>query len=190
MLGSFNLKDNMQSIVVSNEILLERVKISDATVIFEAVEANRAWLAAWLPFVGYTKGLNDTLTYITSVIEKREESGNEVFTIWYKGDFAGVISYLNTDRVNEKAELGYWLIEGMTGKGIVASCGRVLVELAFEKMGMNRIIIRCAVGNTTSANVALRLGFQFEGIEREGERYQDHFFDLKVFSLLKNEYST
>ena len=180
----------MQSIVVSNEILLERVKISDAVIIFEAVEANREWLGTWLPFVGYTKGLNDTLTYIKSVIEKREESGNEVYTIWYKGDFAGVISYLNTDRVNEKTELGYWLIEKLNGKGIITSCAKVLVELAFEKMMMNRIIIRCAVGNTMSENVALRLGFQFEGIERQGERYQDHFFDLKVFSILKSEYSS
>jgi ribosomal-protein-serine acetyltransferase len=180
----------MQSIVVSNEILLERISAGDSAVIFDAVEVNRAWLSTWLPFVTYTKGLKDTQSYIASVIEKREESGNEVYTIWYKGEFAGVIGFLNTDKVNEKTELGYWLVEMLTGKGIITSCVRVLVGLAFEKTMMNRITIRCAVGNTQSENVALRLGFQFEGIEREGERYNDHFFDLKVFSLLRREYSS
>ena len=190
MLGSFNLKYNMQSIVVSNEILLERISAGDTVVIFDAVEVNRQWLAAWLPFVNYTKALNDTQSYIASVIEKREESGNEVYTIWYKGEFAGVIGFLNTDKVNEKTELGYWLIKKLTGKGIITSCVRIMMEIAFEKMMINRLAIRCAVGNIQSENVALRLGFQYEGIERGGERYNDHFFDLKVFSLLKSEYSS
>jgi len=179
----------MQSIVVSNEILLERIHSGDAAVIFDAVEANNAWLAKWLPFVSYTKEFKDSQSYIASVIEKREESGNEVYTIWYKGDFAGVVGFLNTDKVNEKTELGYWLIEKLTGKGIITSCIKTLIGLTFEKMMINRITIRCAVGNISSENVALRLGFQYEGIEREGERYNDHFFDLKVFSLLKREYS-
>jgi ribosomal-protein-serine acetyltransferase len=178
----------MQSIVVSGEILLERIQPSDAPVIFEAVDSNRAWLAKWLPFVSYTRELKDTRAFISTVIEQRDKSGNEVYVIWYKGDFAGLIGYLNTDRVNEKTELGYWLVERLTGKGIATSCTKMLVELAFEKMMMNRVTIRCAVENTLSQNVALRLGFKFEGIEREGERYLDHFFDLKVFSLLKSEF--
>lgn len=178
----------MQSIIVSNEILLERINTNDSVIIFEAVEANRAWLATWLPFVAYTKDLKDTQTYIASVIEKRDETDNEAYTIWYKGDFAGVIGYLNTDRVNEKTEIGYWLIQMMRGRGIITSSVKALIGLTFEKMMINRITIRCAVGNTPSENIAQRLGFRFEGIEREGERYNDHFLDLKVFSLLKKEF--
>lgn len=178
----------MQSIVVSNEILLERIGSRDSLLIFEAIEANHAWLSTWLPFAGYTKELKDTEKYIATVLEKREESGNEVYTIWYKGDFAGVIGFLNTDKVNEKTEIGYWLIQMMRGRGIITSSVKALIGLTFEKMMINRITIRCAVGNTPSENIALRLGFHFEGIEREGERYNDHFLDLKVFSLLKKEF--
>ena len=129
----------MQSIVVSNEILLERVSPLDSAVIFEAVEANRDWLAKWLPFVSYTKELKDTQAFVATVIEKREETGNEVYTIWYKGDFAGLIGYLNTDKINEKTELGYWLVEHLTGKGIVTLCAKMLLEIAFEKMMMTAL---------------------------------------------------
>ena len=177
----------MQSIVVSNEILLERLRESDAKPIFSAIDKNRAHLGRWLPFVANTKELRDSQFFIDEIIESRDETLNEVYTIWYKGDFAGIISFHHTDRVNEKTEIGYWLISVMTGKGIITMSCNKLIDLAFEKMGMNRIRICCAVGNTASENIPKRLGFHYEGIEREGERYGDNFLDLKVYSLLKKD---
>lgn len=177
----------MQSIVISNEILLERLSLDDSVVIFKAVESNRDWLAKWLSFVNYTNELKDTQSFIATVIEKRDETGNEVYVIWYKGDFAGLIGFLNSDKANDKKELGYWLVQHLTGKGIITSCAQTLVKLAFEEMMINRITIKCAFGNISSEKVALRLGFKFEGIERQGEKYNNQFFDLKVFSILKNE---
>ena len=178
----------MQSIVVSNEILLERIKNSDAPVIFNAIDKNRSHLGMWLPFVDATKTVQDSVAFIQNVISHREQTLNEVYTIWFRGDFAGIIGFHNTDRVNEKSEIGYWLISEMTGNGIITRSCRTLIRLAFEKMGMNRITIRCALGNTQSEKIALRLGFTYEGIERNGERHLDNFLDLKVFSLLKEEF--
>ena len=177
----------MYSIVVSNEILLERIKNSDAPVIFNAIDKNRSHLGMWLPFVDATKTVQDSESFIQNVISHREQTLNEVYTIWFRGDFAGIIGFHNTDRVNEKSEIGYWLISEMTGNGIITRSCRTLIGLAFEKMGMNRITIRCATGNTQSEKIALRLGFTYEGIERNGERHLDNFLDLKVFSLLKEE---
>jgi len=177
----------MQSIIVSNEILLERINLNDSPTIFNAIDQNRSHLGVWLPFVDSTKAVSDTEAFINSVISQREASRNEVYTIWFKGDFAGVIGFHNTDRVNEKTEIGYWLIRDMTGFGIIQRSCRVLIGIAFEKMGMNRISIRCAVGNVPSEKVPNHLGFKFEGIERQGERHHELYFDLKVFSLLKSE---
>ena len=188
--GFFYTLKEMQSIVVSNEILLERINTADAATIFNAIDQNRTHLGVWLPFVDFTKEIKDTEVFIQTIVDNREKSLNEVYTIWFKGDFAGLIGFYNTDRVNEKTEIGYWLISDMTGHGIIAKSCHILIGLAFEKMGMNRIAIRCAVGNKASANVATRLGFIFEGIERSGERYHDLFFNLKVFSLLKGEVVT
>ncbi len=179
----------MQSIVVSTEILLERIDINDAPVIFHAIDQNRPHLSVWLPFVDATKSVSDSEAFIRTVIAHRDQTLNEVYTIWFKGEFAGIIGYHNTDRVNEKTELGYWLVSEMIGKGIISKSCRMLIPLAFEKMGMNRITIRCALGNIQSEKIPIRLGFKYEGIERNGERYQDRFLDLKVFSLLKEECS-
>ena len=180
----------MQNIVVSNEILVERLQSGDAGMIFKAIDQNRSFLGKWLPFVSYTSEVKDTEAFIQGILKTRDENRNEVFTIWYKGDFAGLIGFHNTDRVNEKTELGYWIIEDMTEKGIVTKSGHSLIQIAFEKFGMNRITIRCAVDNVASENVARRLGFKYEGIERNGERHSDQFLDLKVFGLLKSEFDS
>lgn len=178
----------MQSIVVSNEILLEQISVNDAATIFNAIDQNRSHLGQWLPFAEYTKEVKDSEAFIQTIVSQREATRNEVYTIWFKGDFAGIIGFHNTDRVNEKTEIGYWLINDLTGHGIIHQSSLVLIGLAFETLGMNRITIRCAVGNTSSEKVAIRLGFSFEGIERNGERHHDLFSDLKVFSLLKSEF--
>jgi ribosomal-protein-serine acetyltransferase len=63
-----------------------------------------------------------------------------------------------------------------------------LCDFAFNELGINRIQIKCAVGNSASSNIPKRLGFIFEGIEREGELLSNGFFtDLEVYSKLKHE---
>ncbi|HDR51251.1 MAG TPA: N-acetyltransferase [Mariniphaga anaerophila] len=52
---------------------------------------------------------------------------------------------------------------------------------------MNRIQIKVATGNEKSRAIPLRLGFQYEGIERQRERCNNQYFDLQVFSLLKTD---
>ncbi|MFV0598592.1 MAG: GNAT family N-acetyltransferase, partial [Bacteroidales bacterium] len=55
---------------------------------------------------------------------------------------------------------------------------------------INRIQIKCAVGNIPSKNVPKRLGFVFEGIEREGELLSSGVYtDIEVYSKLKSEFN-
>ncbi len=178
----------MESIIVSNEILLHRIEIQDAGVIFHAIDSNREWLSKWLPFVSWTKEINDTKAFIASAVEKRDSTGNEIYTMWYQGDFAGIIGFHNTDKYNEKTEIGYWLIRGMARKGIISTSVKALISLAFESMMINRITIKCATDNVASEGVAVRAGFHFEGVERQGERLGNKFLDLKIYSFLKQNY--
>jgi ribosomal-protein-serine acetyltransferase len=64
-----------------------------------------------------------------------------------------------------------------------------MINLAFRNMEMNRIQIRCGVGNEKSSAIPRRLGFKYEGTERNGERHNQRYIDLEVFSLLKHEWA-
>ncbi|MBN1819560.1 MAG: GNAT family N-acetyltransferase [Prolixibacteraceae bacterium] len=178
----------MEYLRIDDNLQLERVKLSFSPIIFDAIDKNREFLRKWLPFVDQTRKPSDTEAFLKSILETPVADRDEVYSIWYKGEFTGLIAYKDTDRLNCKTELGYWITEKMQGKGIVTKSAAKLVDFAFRNLNMNRIQIRVAVGNKKSAAVAKRLNFTFEGIERDGEKHLSKFLDLEVYSFLKKEW--
>jgi ribosomal-protein-serine acetyltransferase len=179
----------IEKLTIDDHQFLERLSLSHVDVIFNAIATNRAFLRKWLPFVDFTKKVNDTERFIQSMLEKPVSRRDEVYVIWYKYDFAGLIGFKDPDLVNDKIEIGYWLIEKMTGKGVATKAVSKMINLAFRNMDMNRVQIRCGVGNDKSSAIPRRLGFTLEGIERAGERHHHVYIDLEVYSLLKREWA-
>ncbi|MBW6480828.1 MAG: GNAT family N-acetyltransferase [Bacteroidales bacterium] len=174
---------------VNEHIVLKELSRGDAADIFHAINTQRSYLGAWLPFVAYTRELADTEAFVESVMDTPEENREYVFVIRYDGEFAGIIGFKDTDKINRKTEIGYWLSEHFQKKGIITLSVKQLLQLAFEELNINRVQIRCAVGNKSSSNIPRRLGFKQEGIEREGELLNNgEFADLEIFSMLKSEY--
>lgn len=62
-----------------------------------------------------------------------------------------------------------------------------LLRFAFQELNMNRVQVKVAIGNSKSAAIPKKLGFIFEGTEREGERHKNKYLDLEVYSLLKSD---
>jgi ribosomal-protein-serine acetyltransferase len=177
----------MEHLRINENIRLEALTLSMAATIFETIDRDRDFLNQWLPFVEFTQKLSDTENFINSLINQTGKKRDEVFAIWYKEEFAGLIGFKDTDWVNRKTELGYWLTRKMQGKGIITSSVEKLIGYAFKKLKMNRIQIKVAKGNSKSAAIPKKLGFQYEGTERDGELHQTNFFDLEVYSLLKSD---
>ena len=76
------------------------------------------------------------------------------------------------------------------GRGIVLNSVKKLIDFAFNELGLNRLQIKCAVGNEKSKKIPQKLNFKFEGVERAGELLSDeNFTDLEIYSLLRKEHS-
>lgn len=179
----------IEKLTINDNEFLERLSLNHVDLIFNAIDSNRQFLRKWLPFVDFTRKVNDTERFVQSILEKPVAKRDEVYIIWYRHEFAGLIGFKDPDRINDKIEIGYWLTEKMTGKGIATAAVRKMVNLAFRNMEMNRVQIRCGVGNDKSAAIPRRLGFTYEGIERAGERHNHLYIDLEVYSLLKKEWA-
>lgn len=179
----------MERLTINDNQFLERLSLKHIELVFNAIDQNRKFLRKWLPFVDFTVKIGDTEKFIRSILEKPVAIRDEVYVIWYKYEFAGLIGFKDADRINDKIEIGYWLIEKMTGKGIASEATRKMVNLAFRNMNMNRVQIKCGVGNDKSSAIPKRLGFVFEGIERSGERHNHDYIDLEIYSLLKREWA-
>lgn len=178
----------MEYLRVDDDLHLEKVKLSHAGLIFDTIEENRPYLRRWLPFVDQTRKPEDSRKYVQMLLSEQERSRNEVFTIWYKGDFAGLAGFKDMDFINHKTEIGYWLAEKMQGRGIMSKTVWKMIDYGFRNLNFNRIQIKVATGNAKSAAIPSRLGLVFEGTERNGEYHTDRYFDLQVFSILKAEW--
>ena len=176
------------TIEVDKEIKLTQLEQSDAKDIFETIDSQREYLGRWLHFVALTREISDSKQFVDSVVNAPEGRAEYVFAIRKNIQFVGLIGFKDTDRLNRKTEIGYWLSEKFQKKGIITKSVNKLSIFAFEEMGINRIQIKCAVGNNSSSNIPKRLGFKMEGVERQGELLTGGVYtDLEVYSKLKSE---
>lgn len=179
----------MQQITVDHDIVLKELSLSSAGIIFQSICNSRQYLSEWLPFAKVTKSQNDTENFINSVIYSQDNKKDKVFEIWYNEKFAGLFGLKDINENYRKMELGYWLDEKMQGKGIIIRSSSALIQFIFDSMEMNRIMIKVAVNNSKSSAIPKKLGFHFEGIEREGEALHGKFVDLEIYSLLKKDWA-
>lgn len=175
-------------IKLNETIELRQLQLEDASDIFHAIDTQRAYLGKWLPFVEYTQTEDDSAWFVQDALNQPDDKKEFLFVIHVAGSFAGLIGFKDTDKMNQRTEIGYWLCEAYQGKGIMSAAVQTLCDFAFGELNINRIQIKCAIGNVPSKRIPQRLGFTLEGIERQGELLAGGVFaDLEIYSKLKEE---
>lgn len=66
------------------------------------------------------------------------------------------------------AELGYWLAPDQRGRGVMSRAVALVLDAAFGRLALDRVLWRAYVGNLPSRRVAERAGFRVEGEVRLG----------------------
>ena len=174
----------MNTIQVDDEILLRPPRMSDAGDLFVLVDSNRKYLRRWLPWIDTIRSAKNYRPWIEGRV-----GGNEYrLLIVYKGAVVGATGISDLDSPNKAGEIGYWLAEDMQGRGIVTRTCHALLNDAFGELGMNRMQIRVATGNKKSLAIPERLGFQFEGVQRQAELVNGEYYDLALYSMLASEW--
>lgn len=170
-----------------NSFYLFEVEQGDAKEIYKAIDSHREYLKTWLPFVANLteQGEED---FIAQTLEVEYSERNIVFIIEKDDRLCGLIGFVNTDRINNRTEIGYWLLPEFQGQGIMTNAVKYLCQWAVRERNMKRIQIKCAVGNKPSNAIPQRLNFTLEGTERCGELlYTGEYTDLNVYSILQEE---
>jgi len=178
----------MFSLTVDNEIELCLLEERHAEDLFALVDKNRAYLRQWLPWLDLNTTPKDSRNFIKSALEQFANNQGLQPTIFYRGRLVGMTGYHRFDWNNRACSIGYWLDADMQGRGIVTRVCRFLTDYAFNELGMNRVEIRCAVGNHRSRAIPKKLGFQQEGVIRQGEWLYDHFVDHYIYGMLASEW--
>lgn len=174
-------------IPVDDEVELRLVAEGDEDEIFRIVDANRAYLRQWLPWVDVTLSAADTRAFVERSLEQVRLQDGFQTRILHRGEFAGMIGYLYHDWKDRKTEIGYWLRQDLQGRGVMTRAAKALTDFALVNLGLNRVEIRAATDNRRSRAVPERLGFVQEGILREAAWLSDRFIDLVVYARLRDD---
>lgn len=176
------------TITINDTLKLELIAENHAQPIFEMVDANRAHLRPWLPFVDRMQTVEFADNFVKGCIQRNKDGKEYAFVIVEKEKTIGRIGIYKIDGQNKIGEIGYWIVEGFQGKGIITKSCQAIIDFCFSDLQLNRIEIKCGTENFKSKTIPEKLNFTKEGIIRQGELLYDTFIDLNLYSLLKSDF--
>lgn len=177
----------MGPVTLTGGLVVRAYRHDDAVRIHDAVDATRARLARWMPWVPHTTTVAAYRAFIEEA-RRREEDGVAVHRGIFDGDAAVGGLGATIDLVNREAEVGYWISPQWEGRGAVSAAVTALLDHLFEDFGLHRVVIRAAVANLRSRALAERLGFTQEGVLREALVLEGRSVDAALYSLLEDEW--
>jgi RimJ/RimL family protein N-acetyltransferase len=101
----------------------------------------------------------------------------------------GTCGYTRWDRENRYAVLGYDIARRYWRQGLISEAVAAVLRFGFEELALHRVEATMLVGNTASAAVLIRAGFQLEGQMSERHWHHGIFHDVQVYGLLKSGWS-
>lgn len=168
-------------------LLLRMLRLDDAADMYEyACDLEIAHNGLWLPF----ETLQDSIDDIEETLEGYRRHELLDWAVQHKADRKmigrlGLHSHHPRDR---RAEIGYAYNRHYYGQGIATEAARAVLEFGFTTLQLNRIGARALPDNAASIRVLVKLGMQFEGVQREYTTLRGKPEDLHCYSILRREW--
>jgi ribosomal-protein-serine acetyltransferase len=175
-------------IQVDDTISLEFLEEIHAESLLNVVNANRSYLREWLPWVDQMQTVANFTHYIIDTKKRALAETDFGYAIIIDKNIVGRIGMHHINQQNKIGEIGYWLADGLQGRGIITKSCKALINHGFTELGLNRIEIKCGVGNDKSRAIAEKLQFKPEGILRQAELLNGKFIDLYLYAMVKDDW--
>lgn len=161
----------------------------DSSELWQVIDASRAYLFPWLPWVPYNSDEPSTRRFVEACAAEWDAGRALRFIIRDRsnGRLLGVVGLESCVHIHRSCELGYWLRQDAQKSGLMTEAASELIRLAFENLNVHRIRVAAATDNHKSLAVIQRLGFRFEGIAREAEFCAGRWLDHAVWSMLATD---
>lgn len=176
--------------IVALRVRLSPLDEPDAEEMWEAVDSSRASLQPWLPWVPWQESAESSHQFSDASAGDWDAGRALRLAIRARGtnQFLGVVGLENCVDMHRNAELGYWLRQDVTGRGLMVEAAAACLEYGFRELRLHRVKVAVATDNHRSLRVVARLGFQFEGIARQAEWCDGRWLDHATFSILEPEW--
>ncbi|MBS3088020.1 GNAT family N-acetyltransferase [Candidatus Pacearchaeota archaeon] len=158
------------------------------------LKINDLDVSKYLEVVPYPYTSEDGEWFVNHCVENSKKTPRDKYemaiTLKESGEFIGGVGLSNIDTYVGSAELGYWIGKNYWRQGIMTEAIDALINFAFYKLELNRLILSAYVPNTGSNELAKKLGFTLEGTTRQSARTKStgKIYDTNCWGLLKQEW--
>lgn len=101
------------------------------------------------------------------------------------GKMIGTCDFISYN--GHSAEIGYAYHPDYWGQGIATEVLTKLVEIAFEELGIHRLVIKHMTENIASQRVIEKSGFKLIGVQRQALYQKGSYYDLLEYDLLRED---
>ncbi|HEV7192300.1 MAG TPA: GNAT family protein [Jatrophihabitantaceae bacterium] len=104
------------------------------------------------------------------------------------GELIGDVVLFFHSEAQSGGELGYVFTPDMRGQGYATEACRAMLALAFDGLGLHRIVARIDPRNDSSVRLAERLGMRLEAHFVRNERLKGEWIDELIYAQLADEW--
>lgn len=159
-------------------VLLRPPTRDDHAALLGAIRSSREHLWPWMAWATEDYGAAEATAFLDEVEAGRERA---FLVLDEDGRLEGECGLSRVNEVHRTASLGYWLRARATGRGLATRAARLVLVHGLEDLGLERIEILVAEGNTASRRVAERLDLDYEGVRPRAVRIDGEQGDAEVF---------
>ena len=136
-------------------------------------------------------GMENLKAYINTALQGRKEEHSYPFIVFDKRtrQIAGSTRFYDFQKNHNTVQLGYtWYGKEFQGTGLNKQCKLLMLEFAFETLGLDRVEFRADATNERSIAAMKSIGCTEEGILRSNCAAPNGRRDSIVLSILKDEW--
>ncbi|MCF6406926.1 GNAT family N-acetyltransferase [Chitinophaga filiformis] len=188
-MASLNFSDNIT--LQDERVLLRPLTLADDEYLIPFTQTEPdIWKYAAIP--PNTPGI--MREYIRAAVEGRNDGKEYPFIVYDKQlqKYAGSTRFYDIQLANSMLQLGYtWYGKEFQGTGLNKHCKYLLLQYAFERMGMERVEFRATQTNERSLAAMKSIGCTVEGTMRSCAANPDGSRrSTVILSILKDEWFT
>lgn len=121
-------------------------------------------------------------------LEKQGSLGH-VFAIYSGEQFAGIARVVQqSDVYKNNAEIGYWLGQPFWGQGVATATVKLLLDYAFNQLGLYRVFAGVFEHNKASMKVLEKNGFVLEAIQKSAVHKNGQTIDDYQYRILRPDW--
>lgn len=167
------------------ELLIREIAKEDAKAMLAAMECPQIHS---MYNNGFTS-LENVTSYIDVILNEYQAGNPKTFAVALlkSNELIGSIT-LDITKMFSRVEYSYWINKNYRNRGYATELIKAMNEYCFRTLNLNRV--EAFTSNPASESAVIKAGLIYEGTLRQYYGISPNFWDVKVYSMLRDEFES